>query len=63
MTDNRVTFEGNRVFLDGAPIALACNVDAAFIIAWCLNHARRPDVMNSYPYADEDERRVQEFFA
>jgi hypothetical protein len=64
MTEHlRVKAVGRNVLLDGDHLALASSAEAAFVIAWCLNTARAPDRMTSWPYADADEKRVQEFFA
>lgn len=63
MTELRVTTVGRNVYLDGGHLCAARNEEAAFVIAFCLNTARSFENMPSYPYADSDQKRVQEFFA
>lgn len=59
----RVTTVGRNVYLDGGHLAAAVSKEAAFVIAYCINTARSHEEMPSYPYASEDEKRVQEFLA
>jgi hypothetical protein len=59
----RVTVIDRDIHLDGRRLAVARSKEAAFVIAFCLNTARSHENMPSYPYADADQRRVQDFFA